>query len=57
MQAVSQYVMVARTLRNMEQGKKEEHHCCGMHVKEQTVGYSDLDELLKHPEPLIFTMG
>lgn len=49
--------MVSRTLRNIEHGRHAEHHCCGMHVKEQSIGYCDLDQLLKNPEPLIFTLG
>ena len=34
------------------------HHCCGMAAfSQQGMGYHDLDELVKSPQPLNFVIG
>ncbi|KAK0068839.1 AH receptor-interacting protein [Biomphalaria pfeifferi] len=54
------YPLVAKSLRDIFKGKSShEHtsHCCGMMaLSEQGMGYSDLDELMKCPQPLIFIL-
>ena len=38
--------------------EEQQHHCCGMMMKEQqSLGYPDLDELMKNPQPLEFIIG
>ncbi|KAH9502844.1 hypothetical protein Btru_074609 [Bulinus truncatus] len=53
------YPVVAKSLRDIFKGNSHEHksHCCGMMaLSEQGMGYTDLDELLKSPQPLIFIL-
>ncbi|KAJ1168870.1 hypothetical protein NDU88_000782 [Pleurodeles waltl] len=58
---VAQYPLVSKSLRNIAAGKdplEGQRHCCGiaqMH-EHQSLGYPDLDELNKNPEPLIFEL-
>ncbi|PVD31682.1 hypothetical protein C0Q70_07100 [Pomacea canaliculata] len=51
------YPMVAKSLRDINKGHAHHHtgHCCGM-MADTGVGYDDLNELLKNPQPLIFTL-
>ncbi|XP_059171715.1 AH receptor-interacting protein-like [Physella acuta] len=54
------YPVVAKSLRDIFKGKtthSHTSHCCGMMaLSEQGMGYSDLDELMKSPQPLVFTL-
>ncbi|XP_069485071.1 AH receptor-interacting protein isoform X3 [Ambystoma mexicanum] len=58
-QHVAVYPMVSKSLRNIAAGKdplEGQRHCCGiaqMH-EHHSLGYQDLDDLNKSPEPLIF---
>ena len=53
--------MVAKSLRDIREEKpvvQQQHHCCGMMMKEEkSLGYPDLDELVKNPQPLEFIIG
>ena len=53
--------MVAKSLRDIREEKpivQQHHHCCGMMMKEEkSLGYPDLDELVKNPQPLEFIIG
>ena len=52
------YPTVAKSLRDINKGQahKSDHHCCGMMIDGGT-GYADLNELMKKPQPLYFTLG
>ncbi|GFS09792.1 peptidylprolyl isomerase [Elysia marginata] len=56
------YPLVAKSLRDIYKGKKDGHHhggshCCGMAAfSQQGMGYCDLDELVKAPQPLCFVL-
>ncbi|XP_069135349.1 AH receptor-interacting protein-like [Argopecten irradians] len=55
------YPLVAKSLRDIfEKGSAKSQstkHCCGMMaMSEEGVGYPDLNELMKKPQPLIFTL-
>ncbi|CAL1533773.1 unnamed protein product [Lymnaea stagnalis] len=54
------YPLVAKSLRDIYKGKSSHthtSHCCGMMaLSEQGMGYSDLDELMKSPQPLVFIL-
>lgn len=53
-----QYPFVSKTLRDIYKPKNERQtHCCAMTLQNQGVGYDDLNELLKNPTNLEFTMG
>ena len=55
---MSAYPIVAKSLREIRSGKKHaNHHCCGMSLKEHGLGYPDLDDLMKTPQPLEFILG
>ena len=55
--------MVSKSLRDIFGKKKKNHeeekgHCCGMMgLAEKGLGYDDLDDLVKNPQPLIFILG
>lgn len=53
------YPFVSKTLR--EAGKspstKRSHHCCGVTLQNEGIGYTDLNELIKYPQDLEFTIG
>lgn len=56
------YPVVAKSLRDIFIKKTgapvQKQHCCGMmSMAEQGVGYDDLNELMKKPQPLTFTLG
>lgn len=49
---------MAKSLRDIAKGNAAHSgHCCGMTLKEHGLGYPDLDELMKTPEPLEFILG
>ncbi|WAR03984.1 AIP-like protein [Mya arenaria] len=57
---LEQYALVSKQLREIfgkEKGEVKESHCCGMMaMSEQGLGHPDLDDLVKSPQPLIFTL-
>lgn len=52
------YPFVSKTLREAgkPQSQKRNHHCCGVTLQNEGIGYPDLDELIKCPQDLEFTM-
>ncbi|XP_072495420.1 AH receptor-interacting protein isoform X2 [Notamacropus eugenii] len=55
------YPLVSKSLRNIAAGKdplEGQRHCCGIAQMQEhsSLGHADLDELQKHPQPLIFHM-
>lgn len=56
------YPVVSKTLREYY-GEKKTHnhdegkHCCGMMMAEHGVGFDDLNDLMKNPKQLKFTLG
>lgn len=58
-QHVVLYPLVAKSLRNIAAGKdplEGQRHCCSIAQLHEhySLGYPDLDELQKNPQPLIF---
>jgi AH receptor-interacting protein len=57
----SVYPVVSKTLREYYGEKKshshDEKHCCGMMMAEHGVGFDDLNDLMKNPKQLRFTLG
>ncbi|XP_018566570.2 AH receptor-interacting protein [Anoplophora glabripennis] len=54
---VIQYPFVSKTLRDLHRPKGERKtHCCAMTLQNEGVGYDDLNEFLKRPTDLEFTM-
>lgn len=55
---VTAYPFISKTLR--EAGKpqlqKHNHHCCGVILQNEGIGYTDLNELIKYPQDLEFTL-
>lgn len=53
------YPFVSKTLREAgkPQSEKRNHHCCGVTLQNEGIGYADLNELIKHPQDLEFTIG
>lgn len=53
------YPFVSKTLReaNKPQSQKRNHHCCGVTLQNEGIGYADLNELIKYPQDLEFTIG
>jgi len=59
-QHLEQYPLVSKQLREIfgKAQPQEKHHCCGMMaMSEQGLGHPDLDELVRNPQPLTFTIG
>lgn len=53
-----QYPFVSKTLRDLHRPKSERKtHCCAMTLQNEGVGYDDLNDFMKHPTDLEFTMG
>ncbi|GLH04061.1 AH receptor-interacting protein, partial [Gryllus bimaculatus] len=55
---VSGYPFVSKTLRDV--GKPEnqrQHHCCGLTLQNEGIGYADLNQLIKEPCDLEFIIG
>lgn len=53
------YPPVAKSLRDIRGGKSghgHAHHCCGMSLQDQGLGYDDLNKLMKNPEDLEFIL-
>ena len=58
LQLVLQYPFVSKTLRDVHVPRSERRsHCCAMTVQTEGVGYNDLNDLLKNPQDLEFTIG
>ncbi|XP_011865756.1 PREDICTED: AH receptor-interacting protein isoform X2 [Vollenhovia emeryi] len=55
---VTTYPFVSKTLREAgkPQSQKRNHHCCGVTLQNEGIGYADLDELIKCPQDLEFTI-
>ncbi|KAJ8930913.1 hypothetical protein NQ314_016237 [Rhamnusium bicolor] len=54
---VMQYPFVSKTLRDIHRPKGErKSHCCAMTLQNEGVGYNDLNDFLKNPTNLEFTM-
>ncbi|KAJ3664391.1 hypothetical protein Zmor_008566 [Zophobas morio] len=54
---VLQYPFVSKTLRDVHVPRSERRsHCCAMTVQTEGVGYNDLNDLLKNPQDLEFTI-
>ncbi|KAL4223132.1 Aryl-hydrocarbon-interacting protein-like 1 [Mactra antiquata] len=58
---LEQYPLVSKQLREIFdktiKKKEEPKHCCGMMaMSEQGLGHADLDDLVKNPQPLVFTI-
>lgn len=55
---VMQYPFVSKTLRDMHkpQDERRQTHTCAMTLQSEGVGYDDLNDFLKHPQDLEFTM-
>lgn len=50
---------MSKTLRELRkpQSEKRSHHCCGVTLQNEGIGYEDLNELIKYPQDLEFTIG
>ncbi len=57
LQLLGAYPLVAKSLRDIQAGKAGSQHHCGMALQQQGLGYPDLDDLMKSPEPLEFILG
>ncbi|XP_017882338.1 AH receptor-interacting protein [Ceratina calcarata] len=55
---VTAYPFVSKTLRDIgkPQSEKRSHHCCGVTLQNEGIGYDDLNELIKYPQDLEFTI-
>ncbi|CAL1687162.1 unnamed protein product [Lasius platythorax] len=55
---VTAYPFVSKTLREAvkPQSEKRNHHCYGVTLQNKGIGYTDLNELIKHPQDLEFTI-
>ncbi|XP_015180137.1 PREDICTED: aryl-hydrocarbon-interacting protein-like 1 [Polistes dominula] len=55
---VTSYPFVSKTLREVgkPQSEKRSHHCCGVTLQNEGIGYEDLNELIKYPQDLEFTI-
>jgi AH receptor-interacting protein len=52
------YPFVSKTLRESIKPKEHRHHhCCGVTIQHEGIGYDDLNILLKEPCDLEFTIG
>lgn len=55
---VTQYPFVSKTLRDATKPyEQRQHHCCGAVLQNEGVGYKDLNEMIKNPTNLEFTIG
>ena len=58
MQLVNSYPFVSKTLREIGKPKEERsHHCCGVTLQNEGIGYDDLNDLIRNPQNLEFTIG
>lgn len=55
---VTAYPFVSKTLREVgkPQSEKRNRHCCGATLQNEGIGYNDLNELIKCPQDLEFTI-
>ncbi|XP_060811489.1 aryl-hydrocarbon-interacting protein-like 1 [Bombus pascuorum] len=55
---VAAYPFVSKTLREVAkpQSQKRNYHCCGIALQNDGIGYNDLNELIKCPQDLEFTI-
>ncbi|XP_046390378.1 AH receptor-interacting protein [Ischnura elegans] len=54
---VASYPFVSKTLREAHLPKEaKRHHCCGVSLQNEGIGYQDLNELIKVPKDLEFTI-
>ncbi|XP_015435817.1 PREDICTED: aryl-hydrocarbon-interacting protein-like 1 [Dufourea novaeangliae] len=55
---VTTYPFVSKTLREVgkPQSEKRTHHCCGVTLQNEGIGYDDLNELIRYPQDLEFTI-
>ncbi|XP_012256693.1 AH receptor-interacting protein [Athalia rosae] len=55
---VTPYPFVAKTLREVgkPRSEKRNHHCCGVTLQNEGIGYDDLNYLIKNPQDLEFTI-
>ncbi|EZA56317.1 AH receptor-interacting protein [Ooceraea biroi] len=55
---VTTYPFVSKTLREAgkPQSEKRSHHCCGVTLQNEGIGYADLNELIRNPQDLEFTI-
>ncbi|OXU26679.1 hypothetical protein TSAR_012577 [Trichomalopsis sarcophagae] len=55
---VNPYPFVSKTLREAGKpsGEKRNHHCCGVTLQNEGIGYDDLNDLIKNPQNLEFTI-
>lgn len=57
-QLVLQYPFISKTLRDVHIPPVErKSHCCAMTLQSAGVGYDDLNDFLKNPCDLEFTIG
>jgi hypothetical protein len=57
LQLVSSYPFLSKTLREAGKPQKQRSHCCGVVLQNQGIGYEDLNQLIKEPCNLAFTIG
>ncbi|KAG7196533.1 hypothetical protein KM043_018557 [Ampulex compressa] len=55
---VTAYPFVSKALRDSTKvhGEKRNHHCCGVTLQNNGIGYEDLNDLIKYPQDLEFTI-
>ncbi|XP_043484597.1 aryl-hydrocarbon-interacting protein-like 1 [Leptopilina heterotoma] len=53
---VTSYPFISKTLREVGKPGKRNHHCCGVTLQNEGIGYDDLNELIKNPQDLEFTI-
>ncbi|XP_053987439.1 aryl-hydrocarbon-interacting protein-like 1 [Hylaeus anthracinus] len=55
---VTSYPFVSKTLREVGKphSEKRAHHCCGVTLQNEGIGYDDLNELIRCPQDLEFTI-
>ncbi|XP_015522493.1 AH receptor-interacting protein [Neodiprion pinetum] len=55
---VTPYPFVSKTLREVGKplSEKRSHHCCGVMLQNEGIGYDDLNDLIKNPQDLEFTI-
>jgi AH receptor-interacting protein len=56
-QLVSGYPFLSKTLREAGKPQKQRSHCCGVVLQNEGTGYEDLNQLIKEPCNLAFTIG
>ncbi|XP_024945204.1 AH receptor-interacting protein isoform X2 [Cephus cinctus] len=55
---VTAYPFVSKTLREVGKpaSEKRNHHCCGVTLQNEGIGYDDLNDLITNPQDLEFTI-